>query len=139
MWDTLDAIATTVQHLRTAFRPDVRIEPPEEVPVNSESITTSVGTLKVERKFAVRNVTELSVDAGHQADRGREKRMNDVDGSFRGVTSAGRIERLLRNKRGFSELWIQKGECAIPCDGQESSQTSETEMHARPPDRQRET
>ena len=34
--DNLDAIATTVQHLRTAFRSDVQIEPPEEVPDNSE-------------------------------------------------------------------------------------------------------
>ena len=33
--DNLDAIATTVQHLRTAFRPDVRIKPSEQVPVNS--------------------------------------------------------------------------------------------------------
>ena len=51
--DTLSAIATTVQHWRTAFRSDVQIEPPEEVPDNSESIT-SVGTRNVERKFAVR-------------------------------------------------------------------------------------
>ena len=28
--DNLDAIATTVQYLRTAFRPDVQIEPPEK-------------------------------------------------------------------------------------------------------------
>ena len=34
------------------------------------------------------------------------------------MKSAGRIERLLRNKRGFSELWNQKGECAILCDKQ---------------------
>ena len=92
--DNLDAIATTAQHLRTAFRSDVQIEPPEEVPDNSESIT-SVGTRKVERKFVVRNVTELMVDDGQQADRGRKTRLNDVDGSVRGVKSAGRIERLL--------------------------------------------
>ena len=34
--DNLDVIATTVQHSRTAFRSDVQIEPPEEVPDNSE-------------------------------------------------------------------------------------------------------
>ena len=60
--DNLDAIATTVQHSRTAFRSDVQIEPLEEVLVNSESIM-GVGTRKVERKFAVRNVAELVVDA----------------------------------------------------------------------------
>ena len=79
--DNFDAVATTVQHLRTAFRQNVRIEPPEKVPVNSESIT-SVG---VERKFAVRNVTELIVD-----DRGRETRLNGVDGSVRGQQEGSR-------------------------------------------------
>ena len=38
--DNLDAIATTQQHLRTAFRSDVQIKSPEEVPDNSEAITT---------------------------------------------------------------------------------------------------
>ena len=109
MWFT-----TTEQRSKTAFRPDVQIEPPEEVPDNSEFIT-SVDTRKVQSEFAVRNVTELIVDDGQQADRGRKTRLNDVDGLVRGVQSAGRIERLLRNKRGFSELWNQKGECAIPC------------------------
>ena len=48
--------------------------------------------------------------------------MNDVDGLVRGVKSAGRIESLLRNnKRSFSDLWNQKGECAIPCDKQSCS------------------
>ena len=55
------------------------------------------------------NVTELIVDDGQQADTGRKTRLNDVDGLVRGVKSAGRIERLLRNKRSFSELWNQKG------------------------------
>ena len=90
---------------------------PKEVPDNSESIT-SVDTRKVERKFAVRNVTELMVDDGQQVDRGRKTRLNDVDGLVRCVKSAGRIERLLRNKRSFGEVWNQKGECAILCDKQ---------------------
>ena len=117
MHDNLDAIVTTVQHLRTAFRSDVQIDPPEEVPDNSESIT-SVGSRKVERKFSVRNVTELIVDDGQQAVRGRKTRLNDVDGSVRCMKSAGRIERLLRNKRSFGELWNQKGECATTWDKQ---------------------
>ena len=100
-----------------SFRSDVQVEPPEEVPDNSEFIT-SVDTRKVESEFAVRNVTELIVDDGQQADKGRKMRLNDVDGFVRGAKSAGRIERLLRNKRSFSELWNQKGECAIPCDKQ---------------------
>ena len=106
MCDNFDAIATTVRHLRTAFRSDVQVEPPEEVPDNSESIT-SVHTRKDERKFAVRNVTELMADDGQQADRGRKTRFNDVgvDGLVRCVKSEGRMERLLRNKRSFAELW----------------------------------
>ena len=112
--DNLEAIATTVQHLRTAFRSDVQSEPPKEVPDNSESITCSHS--EVERKFAVRNVTELIVDDGEKADRGRKTRWNDVDGSVPGVKSAGRVGSLLRNKRSFGELWNQKGE--IPCDKQ---------------------
>ena len=64
---------------------------------------TSVDTRKVERKFAVRNVTELIVHDGQQADKSRKTRSNDVDGLVWGVKSAKRIERLLRNKRSFSE------------------------------------
>ena len=157
-------VATTEQHLRAAFRSDVKFEPPEEVPDNSEFIT-SVDTRKVESEFAVRNVMDLIVDDGQQADESRKTRLNDVDGLIRCVKSAGRIERLLRNKRSFSELWNQKGECVIPCNKQlcsfptlseqESSQArqmdrgeieveeergeaSENKMHALPPDRQRE-
>ena len=108
--ENLDEVATTEQHSKTAFRSDVQVDPPEKVPDNPKSIT-SVDARKVERKFAVRNVTELMVDDGQQADRGRRTCLNDVNG-------AGRIERLLRNKRSFGELWNLKGECAIPCDKQ---------------------
>ena len=87
----------TEQHSKTAFRSDVRSEPPKEVPDNSEFIT-SVDTRKVVSEFAVRNVTEPIVDDGQQVDKGRKTRLNDVDGLVRGVKSAGRIERLLRNK-----------------------------------------
>ena len=66
----------------------------------------------------MRNVTELVVHDGQQADESRKTWLNDVDGLIRCMKSAGRIERLLRNKRSFSELWNQKGECAIPCDKQ---------------------
>ena len=117
MCDSLDTIATTEQHPKTAFRSGVKIESSEEVPDNSESIT-SVDAQKVESEFSARNVTEMIVDDGQHADKGRKTRLNDVDGLFRDVRSAGRIERLLRNKRCFGELWNQKGECAIPCDKQ---------------------
>ena len=69
--DNLDVVATTEQHSKSAFRSDVQVEPSEEVPVNSESITC-VGIQKVESKFAVRNVTELMVHDGQQADRSED-------------------------------------------------------------------
>ena len=114
---SLDVAVTTEQYSKTSFRSYVQIEPPEEVPDDSESIT-SVDAQKVESEFASRNVRELFVDDGQQADRGRKTRLNDVDGLIRCVRSTGRIERLLRSKRVFGELWNQKGECAIPCDKQ---------------------
>ena len=86
----------------------------------------------------MRNVTELIVDDCQQADKGRKTRLNDVDGLVRGVKSAGRIERLLRNRRSFNELWNQKGECAIPCDKQLCSFPTLTEQESgqtRPMDR----
>ena len=117
--DNLDEIATTVQRLRPAFRSDVQIEPPEGVTDNSESIT-SVDTRNVERKLAVRSVTELIVDDGQQADRGRKTRLNDVDGSVRSVKSAGWIERLLRNMasegsgtRKVSARSLSTSSCAV--------------------------
>ena len=54
--DNLDATATTVQYLRTAFRSSVHFEPPEEVPDNSESIT-SVGTRKAGKNEKTRRKT----------------------------------------------------------------------------------
>ena len=39
--DNLDVVVTTVQHSKTALRPDVQVEPSEEVPDNSESITSA--------------------------------------------------------------------------------------------------
>ena len=71
--DNLDVVATTDQHSKTAFRPDVQIEPSEEVPDISKLIT-SVDTRKVESEFAVRNVTELIVDDGQQCEVSRKDR-----------------------------------------------------------------
>ena len=117
--DNLDVVATTEQHSKTAFRSDVQVEPPEEVPDNSESITT-VDTREVERKFAVRNVTELVFHDGQQADECRKTLLSDVDGLSRCMKSAGRIERLLRNKR----VPYNKQLCSFPTlSEQESGQT----------------
>ena len=102
--DNFCVVATTEEHSKKVFRPDVQIEPPEKVPDNSELIA-SVFTRKVENEFVVRNVTELIDDGGQQADKGRNTLLNGVDGFVRGLTSAKRIERLLKNKRSFSDLW----------------------------------
>ena len=60
--------------------------------MDSEFIT-SVDTRKVKSEFDVRNVTELIVDDGQQADKSRKTRLNDVDGLIRGMKTAGTIER----------------------------------------------
>ena len=44
--------------------------------------------------------------------------------------SAGRIERLLRSKRSFSELRVHKSECVIPCDEQLCSFPTLSEQEA---------
>ena len=41
-----------------------------------------------------------------------------------------RFERLLRSKRSFSELQVQKGECVIPCDEQLRSSPSMSEQES---------
>ena len=71
----LDVVATTEQRSKTAFRSDVQVEPPEEVPDISESIT-SVDTRKFEREFAVRNVTEFD---GSRRSAGRQKSEDAVE------------------------------------------------------------
>ena len=95
--DNFGVVATTEEHSKKVFRPDVQIEPPEKVPDNSELIA-SVFTRKVENEFVVRKVTELIDDGGQQADKGRKTRLNDVDGFVRGLTSAKRIERLFKKQ-----------------------------------------
>ena len=90
----------------------------KEVPVDSKFLSTSVGTQKVESKFDLRSATKLIVAAGQQTSKVRGARQNDDGGSIRSVESARKIERLLRDKRSFSELQDQKGECVIPCEEQ---------------------
>ena len=110
--DNLDVVATTEQHSKTVFRSDIQIEPSEEIPNSPESIT-SIGA----REDGER-VRREKRDDGPQADKGRKTRLNDVDGSVRGVKSAGRIERLLRHKRRFRRAVEPESECELPCDKQ---------------------
>ena len=66
----------------TTFRPDVPIEPSEEIPLHqadgtrvahfgSKFLSTGVGTQKIEGRFDVRNVTKPIVAAGQVTDRGQ--------------------------------------------------------------------
>ena len=66
----------------TTFRPDVPIEPSEEVPLRqadgprvaqhgSKFLSMGVGTQKIEGRFDVRNVTKPIVAAGQVSDRGQ--------------------------------------------------------------------
>ena len=78
--DNFDTIATTVQHLRTLARSEIRFESPKEISVSSVVFGASVGTQKVEGEFAVRNVTKQTDAAGRLTDEGRETRPSEVDG-----------------------------------------------------------
>ena len=118
--DDFDTIAATEQHLRTLARSEARIESPRETSGNSTFLNTSVGTQKVEREFAVRNVTKLTDAAGQPTDEGREARPSEADGPVRSVESAEKIMRL----RSFSELKDQKSEYGTPCDEQLCEQES---------------
>ena len=121
-------VVTTEQHPKTTFRPDVQVEPSEEVPDNSESIT-SVDTRKVEHEFAVRNVTELIVHDGQQADESRKTRLNDVDGLIRSMRSADDVQKIessaktndpelpeesgcRANSKGIDPQWVAGCACA---------------------------
>ena len=78
-----DLIATTEQHLRTVARSEDRIESPREISANSKFLNTSVGTQKVDREFAVRNVTKLRDAAGQLTDEGLEMRPSEADSKGR--------------------------------------------------------
>ena len=99
--DNLDTTATTVQHLRTLGRSEVRFESPRETAVRSVVFGASVGTQKVEREFVVKNVTKPTDAAGQLTDEGRETRPSEVGGPVRRVESAETIVRLLRSKRSL--------------------------------------
>ena len=114
----------------TTFRPDVPIEPPEEIPLHQADGTRvahfgskflSMGVQKIEGRFDVRDVTKPVVAAGQVTDRGQGVWLNG-DGVFiLDMKSARKIEKLLGDKRGFVELRKQKGVYVIPCEEQSSN------------------
>ena len=76
----------------TTFRPDVPIEPSEEIPLHqadgtsvahfgSKFLSMGVGTQKIEGRFDVRNVTKPIVASGQVTDRGQGVWLNG-DGGF---------------------------------------------------------
>ena len=116
----------------TTFRPDVPIEPSEEIPlhqadgtrvahVGSKFLSMGVGTQKFEGMFDVRNVTKPIVVAGKVTDRGQGVWLNGDGGFILDVKSARKIEKLLGDKRGLVELRKQKGVYVIPCEEQSSN------------------
>ena len=116
----------------TTFRPDVPIEPSEEIPLHqadgtrvahfgSKFLSTGVGTQKFEGRFDVRNVTKPIVAAGQVTHRGQGVWLNGDGGFILDVKSARKIEKLLGDRRGFVELRKQKGVCVVPCEEQSSN------------------
>ena len=106
----------------TTFRPDVPIEPSEEISLHqadgtrvayfgSKFLSMGVGTQKIEGRFDVRNVTKPIVAAGQVTDRGQGVWLNGDGGFILDVKSTRKIEKRLGAKRGFIELRIQNGVC----------------------------
>ena len=90
----------------TTFRPDVPIEPSEEIPLHqadgtrvahfgSKCLSMGVGTQKIEGRSDVRNVTKPIVAAGQVTDRGQGVWLNGDGGFALDVKSVRKIEKLL--------------------------------------------
>ena len=112
----------------STFRPDVPVEPSEEVPLHqadgtrvahygSKFLKMGVGTQRIEGRFDVRNVTKPIVAAGQVTDAGQGVWLSGDGGYILDVMSAKRVERLLGNRKGFVELRKQRGVYVIPCVG----------------------
>ena len=113
----------------STLRPDVLIEPSEEVPLHqadgtrvahygSKFLRMGVGTQKIEGTFDVRNVTKPIVAAGQVTDAGQGVWLSGEGGFILDKKSAKRIEKLLGDKERFIELRKQKGVYVIPCEDQ---------------------
>ena len=113
----------------STFRPDVAIEPSEEVPLHqadgtrvalygSKFLRMGVGTQKIEGTFDVRNVTKPIVAAGQVTDAGQGVWLSGEGGFILDKKSAKKIEKLLGDKERFIELRKQKGVYVIPCEDQ---------------------
>ena len=116
----------------TTLRPDVPIEPSDEIPLHqadgtrvahfgSKFLSMGVGTQKIEKRFDVRNVTKPIVAAGQVTDRGQGVWRNGDGGFILDVKSARKIEKLLGDRRGFVGLRTQKGVYVFPCEEQSSN------------------
>ena len=90
----------------STFRPDVPIEPPEEIPLHqadctrvahfgSKFLSIGVGTQKIEGRFDVRHVTKSVVAAGQVTYRDHGVWLNSDGGFILDVKSARKIEKLL--------------------------------------------
>ena len=113
----------------STFRPDVPIEPSEEVPLHqadgtrvahygSKFLSMGVGTQKIEGIFEARNVTKPIVAAGQVTDAGQGVRLSGDGGFILDKKSAKKIEKLLGDKERFIELRKQKGVYVILCEDQ---------------------
>ena len=96
----------------TTFRPDVPIQPSEEVPLHqadgtrlvhfgSKFLSMGVGTQKIEGRFDVRNLTKPIVAGGPVTDRGQGVWLAGDGWFILDVKSARKIEKLLGDKTWF--------------------------------------
>ena len=116
----------------SAFRPDVQIEPSEEVPVGSKFLSMRDGAKAVGGRLGVKCVTG-SVFAAEQAmARGQRVWLNCDDEFILDGKSAGVAEESLGDNRGFIESRDQKHVSAACCKGHSCSLFSTSEQESSP-------
>ena len=109
----------------SAFKPDVQIEPPEEVPVGSKFLNKSDGAQVVGRRLGVGRAAGSVVAEGQATARGQRVWLNCDDEFILDGESASVAEESLGDNRGFSESRDQKRACAV-CHKEQSSSSFPT-------------
>ena len=105
----------------SAFKPDVQIEPSEEVPVGSKFFNISDGAQAVKGRLGVRCVAGSIIADGQVTARSQGVRLNCNDECIVDEEWAGLIEEPLGDNRGFIESQEQTCVCVILCGKQSSS------------------
>ena len=116
----------------SAFKPDVQIEPSEEVPVGSKFLNMSGGAQAVGGRLGVRCVAGSVIADGQVTARSQGVCLNCDEGFILDGELASATAESLGDNRGFIESRDQKHVCAARCKGQSSSLFPTSEQESSP-------